>query len=879
MQQQGDLRIAHASEELGQKIHSILPLVTKPNQYLGNELNICSKKHSEVDLRVVLAYPDSYTIGMSHLGLRILYHILNRRDDVLVERAFAPWVDMESQMRKRGIPLFSLESHTPLGEFDLLGFTLQYELNFTNLLNMLDLAQIPLRTGERDGRHPVVVAGGSCASNPEPLAEFVDAFVIGDGEVVVEELVDLLIRSKRERWSRRELLLCLADLEGVYVPSLYRAEYDQAGQFQALTSLDHSVSFKVKARVIEHLDLKNYPDRPLVPTTEIAHDRLSVEIMRGCTRGCRYCHAGMIYRPLREKSPEDVLQEVVSGIANSGWDEISLVSLSSSDYSCLHPLVSEINRALTNKMVALSLPSMRPETFSDKLAQAIKDVRRTGLTFAPEAGTQRLRKVINKSFQEEDLLETMRIAFENGWESLKLYFMIGLPTETQADLDGIVDLGSKVHRISQRRGRKDINVSISPFTPKPHTPFQWERQDSVEVLAQKSRYLKSRLPHRGMRVKWRDPHVSFLEGVFARGDRKLCKVLALAWQAGCTFDSWSERFHFSRWASAFSRAGVDAQRYVAEWPLDRPLPWDHIDYGVRRQFLLQERQRALHGQLTADCRSGRCLKCGVHQEGGLKRKPALERAQTLAVKIQPTYGRKKKIRARGRPQIARTRMRVRYAKRTPLQYLSHLDLIRLFERAIRRADLPIAYSEGFHPHPKIAFGPPLPLGLTSQAEYLDIQFAKPMVGDLTYKLGSNLPPGVEILATKAIFRKTESLTAAINVAEYRAELKDIHTPDNFQEVLTRLLEDNHLSVRRVTPKESKKVDIREHILEVKLEGSKEREILSMRLRVGQSGHARPREILAAILSHSDEELLRIPIQRTGLFIERNGQLISPLDVV
>lgn len=878
MQQQGDLRIAHASEEIGQKIDSILPLVTKPNQYLGNELNICSKKYSDVDLRVVLAYPDSYTIGMSHLGLRILYHILNRRDDVLAERAFAPWVDMESQMRKRGIPLFSLESHTPLGEFDLLGFTLQYELNFTNLLNMLDLAQIPLRTGERDQRHPVVVAGGSCASNPEPLAEFVDAFVIGDGEVVVEELVDLLIRGKRERWSRHEVLLRLAGLEGVYVPSLYRAEYDQAGQFQALTSLDPSASSTIRARVIERLEMKNYPDRPLVPTTEIAHDRLSVEIMRGCTRGCRYCHAGMIYRPLREKLPENVLQEVVSGIANSGWDEISLVSLSSSDYSCLLPLVSEINRAMANKMVALSLPSMRPETFSDQLAQAIKGVRRTGLTFAPEAGTQRLRKVINKSFQEEDLLETMRIAFENGWESVKLYFMIGLPTETQADLDGIVELGRKAHRISRMRGRKDINVSISPFTPKPHTPFQWEKQDSVEVLAQKSRYLKSRFPHRGMRVKWRDPHVSFLEGVFARGDRKLSKVLALAWQAGCTFDSWSERFNFSRWASAFSQVGVDAQRYVAEWQLDRPLPWDHIDYGVRRQFLLHERQRALRGQLTGDCRSGRCFRCGVHL-GGVKRKPASELAQTLRVKTRPTYGRKKKLRARGRPQIARTRMRVRYAKGTPLQYLSHLDLTRLFERAIRRADLPIAYSEGFHPHPKIAFGPPLPLGLTSEAEYLDIQFAKPMVGDLTYKLGSNLPQGVKILATKAIFRKTESLTAAINVAEYRAELKGIPKPDNFREVLTRLLEDKHLSVQRVTPKESKRVDIREHILEIRLEGSEEREILSMRLRVGQIGHARPREILAAILNHSDEELLRIPIQRTGLFIERDGRLISPLDAV
>ncbi len=878
MQQQGNLRIGKTGKEIGHQIQDVLPLVTKPNQYLGNELNVCTKEPDQVDLQVVLAFPDTYYIGMSHLGFRILYHILNGRPDVYAERAYAPWVDMEGRMRKRGIPLFSLESHTPLKEFDLLGFTLPYELNFTNVLNMLDLAHIPLRAQDRDERWPLVVAGGSCASNPEPLAEFIDAFVIGDGEEVVLELVDLLIQGKKNRRDRRQTLLALSGIEGVYVPSLYEAQYDREGRFVSLVAADGTAPPRIKARIVDGLHLKNYPQHPMVSLSEIAHDRLSVEIMRGCTRGCRYCHAGMIYRPVREKAPDDILQEVVSGIANSGWDEVSLLSLSSSDYSCLQPVVAEINRLMANKRVALSLPSMRPDSFTRNLARLIQDVRRTGLTLAPEAGTDRLRKVINKSFPEEDLLESLRIAFENGWESVKLYFMIGLPTETWVDLAGIVELGRKVHRLGRQKGKRDLNVSISPFTPKAHTPFQWEKQDDVAVLDKKSRYLKNKLPHRGMRVNWRDPHVSFLEGVFARGDRQLSKVLFLAWQSGCTFDSWSERFRFSRWNEAFSRAGVDPLRYIAERPLEGPLPWGHIDYGVQRSFLMGERKRALRGQLTEDCRYGPCRGCGAHSEGRADR-PEPFSLRPLQVNGNPLYGRRRKLRSGGRNQLARARMRIRYAKGHPVRFLSHLDMARLFERGLRRADLPIAYSEGFHPHPKMAFGPPLPVGLTSQAEYLDIQFAKPFVGDVIFKLSSTLPHGVELLECKAIFGKTESLTAAINVAEYRADLQGVGVSHRLTDAVEQLLNSEHLSVHRVTPRESKTVDIREFLLELHLSGSKGDESLEMRLRVGEGGHARPQEVLAMVLDLSEDELLRIPIQRTGQFIERDGWSRSPMDVI
>ncbi|MFC1683383.1 TIGR03960 family B12-binding radical SAM protein [Candidatus Zixiibacteriota bacterium] len=859
------------------KIRQALPLVTKPNQYLGNELNACVKDPNTVDLTFVLAYPDTYLIGMSHLGLKILYHILNRRGDALAERVYAPWVDMESQMRKRGIPLFSLEGQRSVREFDVLGFTLQYELNFTNLLNMLDLAGIPLYAEDRDESYPLILAGGTCASNPEPLAEFIDAFLVGDGEEAVEEIADLLIEGKRDGWDRRETLIRLAGLRGVYVPSLYRAEYDEQEHFRTLVPLADAAPDRIESRIIKGLTPNNYPQHPLVPLTEIAHDRLSVEIMRGCSQGCRYCHAGMVYRPVREKSPEDILKEVVDGIANSGWDEISLVSLSSSDYSCLLDVINEINRLMADQKVALSLPSMRPDTFSNELARAMKDVRRTGLTFAPEAGSARLRRVINKSFREEDLLRTLQIAFDNGWESVKLYFMIGLPSEQHDDLNGIVELGRSVHRLSRKRGKKDLHLSISPFTPKPHTPFQWEKQDSVELLEKKSRYLKSRLPRRGMRVKWRDPNVSFFEGVFARGDRRLGRVLHLAWQAGCTFDSWSEHFDPQRWMGAFSKAGVDPNQYTAGRGLEDALPWGHIEYGARREYLRKERDKALQGELTRDCRKEGCHGCGAHRDGI----PRLGEVSSQDLGSTPeklsTYGRGKKLRAKDQPQMARSKMRIRYSKLPPVQYLSHLDLIRAFERSIRRAELPIAYSEGFHPHPKIAFGPPLPLGLTSTAEFLDMQFDRPLRGDLVNRLSGSMPAGLKILAATAIFRKTQSLAAAINVAEYRADLDGVEIPENLDQILDGLLAAEHLPIKRSFPRETKEVDIRGKLLDLRLEEMGR--VLKMRLRTGEGGHVRPQEILRLILPSCPEDLLSVPIERTDQLIEREGETISPMEAV
>ena len=881
MQQQRDLWLKGIRERFEADIEPLLPLVSKPHQYVGKELNVHLKDHGAVSLRFALAYPDTYSIGLSHQGLRILYHLLNRRSDVAAERVYAPWVDMEKLMRERGIPLFSLESYLPVKHFDVLGFTLQHELNFTNVLNMLDLAGIPLHARDRGENDSLVLAGGTCASNPEPLADFIDAFVIGDGEQLVGEIADTVVAGKQGGWSRQEILLRLARLPGVYIPGLYRPEYDDSGNFRRLQPIQPEAPAFVENRIIDRLKPEHYPSHPLVPLTEIAHDRLSIEIMRGCTRGCRFCHAGMVYRPVREKAPQDIISEAVNGIDHSGWEEVSLVSLSSSDYSALPEVIGELNCRLADKRIALALPSLRPDSFTEELARSLKQVRKTGLTFAPEAGTARLRRVINKDFREEDLFRSLRIAFDHGWESVKLYFMIGLPTETRDDLDGIVALCRAIHQQVRKKSRREIHISISPFTPKPHTPFQWFGQDSVDELEKKIRFLKSRLIRRGVRVSWRDPQVSFLEAVFARGDRRLGPVLELAWRSGCRFDSWTERFDSNRWKESFSRTGIDPGQYVRERHDDEPLPWDHIRYSVRRQYLIRERDRAREERTTPDCRRKGCQGCGAHRDGKpvAPAQPSLRKQTGQEAEPDTSYGRKKKRAIRGRPQMARTRMRVQYTKERPLRFLSHLDMVRLVERAIRRAELPIQYSEGFHPHPRIAFGPPLALGLTSRAEYMDLQFSRPLIGDLGFRMQQNLPEGFRIVTTRAIFRKTEALSAAIDRADYRADLSRVPHTSGLEETLRRLLNSERLMIQRSTPKETKTIDVSNRLLDLRLETTDQGLYLSMRLRTGSQGHIRPQEVLKLALELPEEELLTIPVERTAQYIQSHQELLSPLDVI
>ncbi|MDD4335156.1 MAG: TIGR03960 family B12-binding radical SAM protein [Desulfotomaculaceae bacterium] len=598
------------------QLEHILSQVKKPARYTGGEWNSIRKDWDRTEIKTVFAFPDVYEVGMSHLGLHILYDIVNSRRDATMERVFAPWPDMAGQMRDNNLPLFALESQRPIKHFDIVAFTLQYEMSFSNILYMLDLAGIPLLSSQRNEGDPLVIAGGPCAFNPEPIADFIDLFVIGEGEDVINELLDLLLAGKQKKLKKNELLLKAVEIPGIYVPSFYEVSYGADGAFLGIRPAHPDVPERVTKRVVKDLDAAPFPLKPVVPITAAVHDRMMIEVFRGCTRGCRFCQAGIIYRPVREKKPETVLRQAAELVNNTGFDEVSLSSLSTSDYTPVLDVIKAITNEHAGRGVNVSLPSLRADQFSMELAREVQRVRRSSLTFAPEAGTQRLRDVINKGVTEDDLMGAAGAAFKEGWQAIKLYFMIGLPTETDDDVAGIARLAGEVLALGRKSGvprkRLKVTVSVSSFIPKPHTVFQWEPQELLGSLRSKQDALSSQTRERGLVLNYHDANLSFIEAVFARGDRRLGNVLIKAFELGCRFDGWSEYFNIKLWLEAFRLAGIDPEAYAyRRFSYDDPLPWSHIDTGVSRQYLVLEHKRAMAGAVTPDCRSGNCPGCGL----------------------------------------------------------------------------------------------------------------------------------------------------------------------------------------------------------------------------------------------------------------------------
>ena len=867
-------------DDLSKEIAQTLLTVSRPARYAGGELHVVRKNPADQRVSICLAFPDVYDIGQSYIGFHILYHILNGRPGTLCERTFAPWPDMETAIRERELPLWSLENQLPVSSFDIVGFTLQYELHYTTVLNMLDLSGIPLYARDRGDSDPLVIGGGTCSSNPEPVADFFDAILIGDGEEAFPEMAAVVERSRAEGISRAETLLKLAEIEGVYVPSLYKPKYEEDGAYAGIEPIDSYASLPVHARIVKEMKPEYYPDKPLVPVCEVVHDRLAIEIMRGCTRGCRFCAAGMTYRPQRTRTVQDVVNQAVQGIRATGWDEISLVSLSTTDYPGLETAVKEIGATLGGNRVSISLSSLRADNFSLRMAAATGGGRKTGLTFAPEAGTQRLRDVINKNLTEEQLIGTVTAALEEGWKSIKLYFMIGLPTETDEDIAAIPVILNTVGDLMKKHHGKRVTVTISPFSPKPVTPFQWEPQDSVESIRRKIALIHAGTRSRMVQIKTGNPLLSMLECRLARGDRRMSALIEEAWRAGSRLDGWSEHFNSDIWRHVFGDRGITLEDGGGAIKPGSPIPWGHLHNGVDERYLLDQREQAFAGETTPDCIGpGACNHCGPYAAfcNSLKSKRAAEQpvAPSVPTEKEPAavsdsrFGRKRKpIKSAAPSVLTGTRFRIRYSKTGPARYAGHLDLVRVFDRTMRRAGIPIAYSQGFHPHPKISFGPPLPLGMESRAEFVDISLEKPYSA-IDAALQRGLPEGLAIMQIRPIPDRTDSLVQVITAARYDVRCTvDSRLTDAIQDILDR----DSITVTRRTKNGDREKDIRTGIREITV--SDDRLGFTMLLSLEEQTMVKPVEVLGLLFEQESAE-----VTRTEQFVETGGSLVSPIDII
>ncbi len=788
------------------RLDPILPTVEKPGRYVGLERNVVRKNLSASAVTIALAFPDTYEIGMSHTGLKILYEVVNRRPEFACERTYAPWVDLERRMREERIPLFTVESFAPVADFDVLGFSLQSELNYSNVPNMLDLAGVPVWQRDRRDDDPIVLGGGPCTANPEPVADFFDAFLIGDAEEALSRFLDVLRDARDAGLSRRDVLARLVGLEGIYVPSFYDVTYREDGRIDSIAVNDSRAPERARRTWVPELKPEYYPDKPMVPSVEIVQDRLGLEVMRGCTQGCRFCQAGYWYRPVRELDPADVVKMTGSFIAESGWSEVGLLSLSTADYSQIEPLVRCLAPQLSDRRVSISLPSLRAEAFSVGLADAVSEVRKSGFTFAPETGSDRLRRVINKTFTNADMIQAADVAFARGWDLIKVYTMIGLPTETTADLDELVSLVEGILAQGRKYGRKEVNVSVGPFVPKSWTPFQWAPFDGVDVLERKLAYLKERFRRvRGARMKWHEPREAEIECALSRGDRRMARVLHTAWKSGVKFDGWSEHFRYDLWTRAFEAEGLAKESYLRASDLDEVLPWDVLDISINKRFLRVELVKAMKEMRTEDCKWGHCYACGVPGDGEdtvLARAmpgslptidPAVSRSQDPAAYREITKGAAYRQKAmpdlpsavrRAAAAPARVfRHRVTFEKTGDARFLSHRNTMDVLERAIRAAGLPARYTEGFTPHMKLSMGPALALGIESRHEIFDVEGIAQFGPDAALRINEKLPPGILVRELRELSPEEPALSRAVKSARYAVRLDSVEHVERAAEAI------------------------------------------------------------------------------------------------
>lgn len=818
-------------------LQDILPLVKQPSRYIGNEINQIKKNLEQMSLRLVLAFPDMYEIGTSHFGMQILYDQLNHRSDIAAERVFTPDVDMQAELKSAELPLMSLESGWPLDRFDIIGFSLLYELNYTNVLTMLDLAGIPFFARQRDSSHPLIIAGGPCMANPEPVADFFDAMVVGDGEEAFIALADAWLAWKKEKsQDRNRLFRRWQRIEGVYIPSFFEVTFDEAGLSHVMARDPEFPT--VRRAILPNLDRARFPLSPVIPFGRPVHDRLRMEISRGCTRGCRFCQAGMFYRPARDRSPQTILSLTQEGLDTTGYDEISLLSLSTGDYACIAPLLEELMTRHAPDHRAVSFPSLRADTLTPQLINLIKKVRKTGFTIAPEAGSQRLRDLINKNITQTDIEKSVEMVFEQGWDLIKLYFMIGLPTETQADLAAIVELVKHLRRIRPSKGRRrpGMNVSVTTFVPKAHTPFQWAAQIPLAESEQKIDWLREQLKMPGVRFKWQKPQVSLVEGIFARGDRRLSRLLVAAYQRGCRFDGWSDHFDFNKWMAASSDIGLAPSFFTSrKRSLDEALPWDHIDIRVSKKFLKKEWAKALEGQTTSDCRQGQCHHCGVCDFKTIAPVVFTDEPDTRTIPVD---------RGQKEPTVY-TKVRLAYTKTGDARYFGHLEMINIFIRAFRRARIALKFTQGFHPKPKISFADSLPVGMESLSEFLTVDVSSKIdLNEMVTRLNDQLPAGLAVIGP--VNQDDRASASDPKVICYRVVLK----AGRFDEAYHRdfVAKASWIHEKRTAKGKVVRVDAKKIVQKLTIATDKEL-ILCLYQEVGKS--LRPSELLKSIFFLSD----------------------------